>query len=91
MLLTISILVKGKVQGVYYRQSTKEKAEHLRVTGQVKNQSDGSVYIVATGKEEQLTALINWCYSGPSRAIVDSVETQPLALQNFDTFNIIRH
>jgi acylphosphatase len=91
MLLTKSILIKGKVQGVYYRQSTKEKALQLGVTGQVKNQTDGSVYVVATGTEEQLAALISWCHTGPSRAIVESVETQPIALQNFDTFNIIRH
>ena len=67
MLQTISITVSGKVQGVFYRQSTKEMATSLGITGQVKNLSDGSVYIIATGTKEQLDKLVDWCRQGPRR------------------------
>lgn len=69
-----NITVKGKVQGVFYRASTQKKAEELSVTGWVKNQSDGSVYIEAEGKPDQLQALVEWCKSGPPIAQVDNVE-----------------
>ncbi|MEO7393862.1 MAG: acylphosphatase [Chitinophagaceae bacterium] len=88
---SISILVKGKVQGVFYRQSAKEKALELGIVGQIKNQPDGSVFIIATGDEYQLTQFIKWCRTGPSRAVVSALETSSEPLQNFDTFNIIRH
>jgi acylphosphatase len=68
MLKTVSIIVTGKVQGVYYRQSTKEKARELQITGEVKNMPDDSVYIVATGSSEQLNQFIEWCKTGPSKS-----------------------
>ena len=87
---SISILVKGKVQGVFYRQSAKEKAIALGITGQIKNQPDGSVFIIATGDINQLTEFIEWCKIGPARAIVSAIENYNEPLQNFDTFSIIR-
>ena len=65
MKVTVGVLVKGKVQGVYYRQSTKEQALQLGVKGYVQNQQDGSVYLVAQGSKEQVYNLINWCKRGP--------------------------
>ena len=91
MLSTISIIVKGKVQGVFFRQSTREKATELGLKGEVKNEADGSVAIIATGLEPQLTALIEWCKKGPPKAMVASVDTKPLPLQHFNSFIIIRN
>ena len=54
MLQTISIVVKGKVQGVFYRQSTREKAKGLGIRGTVKNLENGNVEIIATGTPEQI-------------------------------------
>ena len=54
MLQTISVIVKGNVQGVYYRQSTREQARIFQITGTVKNLRDGTVEIIATGTQEQL-------------------------------------
>lgn len=71
----ISLLIQGKVQGVFYRKSAAEKAIEIGVTGYVKNQSDGSVYAEAQGTEEQLLAFESWCKRGPQRAIVSHVET----------------
>ena len=87
---TISITVSGKVQGVYYRQSTRERAAELGITGTVKNLRDGSVHIIATGTKEQLDELKNWCSKGPSRAVVEHIEVKELPLQPFESFRIER-
>ena len=87
---TIAITVSGKVQGVFYRQSTKEKAIDLNITGKVKNLTDGRVFIVATGSSENINALIQWCWDGPRRAVVSDVEHEVRVLQHFDGFSIER-
>ena len=90
MLKTISITVKGKVQGVFYRQTTKETASRLGITGEVKNLSNGDVHIIGTGTEEQLQSLTAWCKRGPERAIVTDVITENLPTQSFDRFKVVR-
>jgi acylphosphatase len=87
---TLSILVSGKVQGVYYRHSTKEKAKELGVTGEVKNLPDNNVFIIATGTKEQLDELISWCKQGPARAVVKNIITETITLQYFEEFRIVR-
>lgn len=87
---TISITVSGKVQGVFYRQSAKEKASKLGLTGQVKNLRDGNVHIIATGTQEQLAAFTDWCKKGPPRALVAGVEIIELPLKQFECFTIAR-
>ncbi|MBC7826836.1 MAG: acylphosphatase [Chitinophagaceae bacterium] len=88
MIQTISIIVTGKVQGVFYRQSTKEKALELNITGVVSNLHDGSVKIIASGDADQLHKLAEWCWQGPRRAKVMGVTQETLALQTFDAFTI---
>jgi acylphosphatase len=90
MLQTISIIVTGKVQGVFFRQSTKEKAIELNITGLVKNLPDESVYILATGTPEQLQALIEWCWQGSRRAQVKNVKVEESSFQSFNRFSIER-
>jgi acylphosphatase len=87
---TIVIVVKGKVQGVYFRQSTKEKAATLEIKGTVSNEPDGSVRIVATGNEEQLQQLVQWCHYGPSSARVASVQVSESPYEAFPDFSIVR-
>ena len=88
---TIKIKVEGQVQGVFFRQTTQEKARELGLKGTVKNCDDDSVEIIATGTKEQLDKLINWCREGPPRATVTNVTTQELSLQTFYNFSIIRY
>jgi acylphosphatase len=88
---TISITVSGKVQGVFYRQTTKEKARELGVTGEVRNLPDGNVFIIATGTDEQLRLLADWCKKGPPRAVVTGVEIAGLPFQAFGQFAVVRH
>ncbi|NOT51199.1 MAG: acylphosphatase [Chitinophagaceae bacterium] len=90
MLKTISVIVSGKVQGVFYRQNTKEKAVEFGITGEIKNLQDGNVSIIATGTEEQLNKLTDWCKKGPPRAVVTGVEVAEIALQPFEKFSITR-
>jgi acylphosphatase len=87
---TILITVKGKVQGVFYRQTTKEIATGLGITGEVKNLSNGDVRIIATGTEEQLQGLTTWCRKGPERAVVSQVLTEEVPTQSFDKFKVVR-
>lgn len=87
---TINILIKGKVQGVYFRQSTKQKANELGITGEVSNLPNGHVFIQASGTEVQLQQLIDWCKQGPPRAIVNSVETEIIKPLSFTGFSVTR-
>ena len=89
MIETIRLVIEGKVQGVFYRQSTREKATELGVTGTVKNLSDGNVEIIATGTTRQLEQLTQWCNQGPPRAVVNRIISTPLPLQTFNNFIII--
>ena len=70
----VLILVKGRVQGVYFRASAVQKAIGLGIKGHVENLADGNVRIVAEGTTENLEKLIEWCGEGPPRAKVESVE-----------------
>ena len=87
---TFSIVISGKVQGVFYRQSVKEVADKQGITGYVKNTADGDVFIVATGTREQLDQLVAWCHEGPSRARVEQVKVEEIAGQSFGSFSIHR-
>jgi len=88
---TVKIKVTGRVQGVFYRQSTQETAINLGIKGTVRNCDDNSVEIIATGTKEQLDKLITWCKQGPPRAKVSDITTQELSLQSFNNFSIIRY
>ena len=87
---TLSIEVFGKVQGVFYRQSAKEKARELGITGKVMNMKDGTVKIIATGSAAQLNKFTTWCRQGPPRANVTNIEIKKIDLENFDEFVIDR-
>jgi len=87
---TIRLIISGKVQGVYFRQSTREIAIQLGITGTVKNLSDGRVEVIASGTAPQLQSLAQWCAQGPSRARVDAVDSTHLAYQEFPDFRIAR-
>lgn len=78
----------GKVQGVYYRASTKERANLLGVKGWVKNESNGDVTIHAEGDEQIILDLYAWCLEGPPLAIVKEVVKTKVAIEHFGTFEV---
>ncbi len=79
---------KGRVQGVFFRASTKTRAEELGVTGWVKNESNGDVTIHAEGTNEALSSLTDWCKDGPQFARVDEVWVEDVADQGLTRFDI---
>jgi acylphosphatase len=87
---TIRLIITGKVQGVFYRQSAKAKATELGIDGTVKNLPTGDVEIIATGNREQLDHFINWCKTGPPKAVVTNIHIEELLHQLFGDFSIIR-
>jgi acylphosphatase len=87
---SITINIRGKVQGVYFRQCTADKARKLGISGYVKNESDGSVCILATGEVTALDDLIEWCWQGPPEANVTDVQVNDTALAASKGFTILR-
>jgi acylphosphatase len=86
-----NIKVTGKVQGVFFRASTKAVADQLGVKGYVKNLSDGSVYIEAEGDKFALESLLEFCGEGPEKAEVDQVDYEESAdLKGFRNFEVIK-
>ena len=69
----ISILVKGKVQGVWFRHFTQKEAEKLGLFGYVTNQNDGSVYIEVSGPPGQIELFTAWCRNGSPLSRVDQI------------------
>ena len=70
----VHIFVKGRVQGVYFRQGMKDIAEEKNVTGWVKNLQDKRVEAVLEGKDTDINSVIEWSHVGPPNAIVENVE-----------------
>ncbi|MET4693754.1 acylphosphatase [Endozoicomonas lisbonensis] len=79
-------LVKGRVQGVWYRGSTQRKAQELGISGWAKNLADGRVEVLMCGEESALTELASWLHEGPPAAQVESVSVSEEPWQAFETF-----
>jgi len=89
-ILSIRLIVSGKVQGVFFRQSTCEKAKALGLTGFVMNCDNGSVLIEAHGPSEKIEALFIWSQRGPILANVNSVEREEIPSITLDGNFIFR-
>lgn len=72
----VKLKIKGRVQGVFYRQSTCKEAIARDLFGWVKNNMDGSVEALVFGPDEKVQELIAWCHKGPDSAKVDSVTVE---------------
>lgn len=84
------LLIAGRVQGVWFRASTKEQADRLGLSGWVRNRRAGEVEVVAEGAAPALEALIEWCRIGPRGASVAEVEVEYEAYRGeFGSFEIV--
>ncbi|MFY9461631.1 MAG: acylphosphatase [Candidatus Sungiibacteriota bacterium] len=72
----VEIAVKGRVQGVFFREEVKKAARELGLAGWVRNEADDSVKIIAEGKEEKLQKLIAWCRQGSKWSRVEKLEAK---------------
>jgi acylphosphatase len=80
------VVIRGRVQGVFFRDGAQDQARALRVAGWVRNRSDGSVEGVFEGPRPAVERMIEWCRTGPPRANVEEVEVkweQPEGLAGF--------
>ncbi len=83
--------IRGKVQGVFYRESARAEALRLGLNGWVRNLADGSVEAVVEGVPEAVDAFVTWCHQGPPQARVTGVERMDgEALGEFSTFTVER-
>lgn len=88
--MNIYIKVFGKVQGVFFRKYTQEKAVSLGLKGYVENCTDGCVFIHASGMQEALEALVDWCHLGSPSSRVDRVEVLTVSQEQEEPFSIRR-
>ena len=89
MKTNVHVIISGRVQGVWFRASTKQKAEQLGLTGWVRNISDGCVEAVFEGEEQLVNQMIEWCHSGPPLSKVKNVDAKNQNPTNgFDGFSI---
>lgn len=68
------VVVRGRVQGVWFRESCRREAEALGVHGWIRNRGDGAVEAVFEGAADAVRELVAWCEIGPPRAHVEKVE-----------------
>jgi len=82
------VVAHGRVQGVFFRESVRRRAEQLGVAGSATNRDDGTVEVVFEGPEEDVAVLVDLCRRGPGHAEVESIEVSeedPEGLTGFRT------
>ena len=87
--ICVHAFVSGRVQGVWYRQSTQQKALSCGVKGWAKNLADGRVEVMLCGEEDAVKEVVAWLHQGPANARVDRVEAQPLEWQPWEDFKML--
>lgn len=89
-LLTIHVIIRGRVQGVSFRSSLRNKAEELMVAGWARNLSDGSVEALLQGDKRNVDLLRDWCWIGPRSAKVDSINVERVETEKiYQDFSIL--
>ncbi|HEU0220373.1 MAG TPA: acylphosphatase [Gallionella sp.] len=74
---TLRLVIHGRVQGVFFRDSMRREAQRLGVSGWVRNRSDGTVEAAVHGEPADVDAIVRWARRGPDRAEVERVEIEP--------------
>lgn len=88
--IRVRLIIEGRVQGVWFRDSTRQKARELQIYGWVKNRFDGGVEVLAEGPEDRVNRLVEWCRQGPPHARVHQVKEINEAWQGeFESFDIV--
>jgi acylphosphatase len=90
MVKHFNIKIYGRVQGVFFRASTKTQADALGINGFVRNERDETVYIEAEGEESNLEKFLTWCKQGPKYAVVERCDVTESEIKQFDRFMVMR-
>lgn len=89
-MITKKIKVFGRVQGVFFRHSSRIKAKELKLNGYVKNLEDGSAEILIQGEKEAIEKFQEWARKGPFLAKVERIEIETVeSTEEFNDFNIL--
>jgi len=88
---TVHLLISGKVQGVFFRESARKLAEKINIKGWIKNTPDEKVEAIISGEEDDVNNFTNWCYTGPQGAEVTDVIVSQQAKTSFEKFTVIRN
>jgi len=88
--IRVRLVIEGRVQGVWFRDSTRREAEALGVYGWVRNRRDGTVEVLAEGPEDRVRKLVAWCHQGSPSARVTRVHESPEQWTGeFNSFQIL--
>jgi acylphosphatase len=82
------ILVSGRVQGVFYRDTCRREAERIGVGGRASNLDDGRVEVIVEGEPDAVEAMIDWCRRGSDPANVTNIEVEEQEPQGEDRFHV---
>lgn len=88
---TVHLLISGKVQGVFFRETARKKAEQLNIKGWIKNTKDEKVEAFVSGENESVDDFVNWARVGPERAKVKDVIISERGYTYFEKFEVIRY
>ena len=86
----LDIIISGRVQGVFFRATTKAVADQLGVKGTARNRPDGTVFIEAEGDEFSLDIFLEFCNKGSDRSAVEKVEVTESAIKGFQNFEVVK-
>jgi len=86
----LDISINGKVQGVFFRSTSKAVADQLGIKGIARNLPDGSVFIEAEGDDFSLELFLEFCHKGSDRAIVENVSVGEAELKNYVNFEVVK-
>lgn len=82
-------LISGKVQGVWFRASTKKEAVRLNISGWARNLKDGNVEVIAFGNDDALSELGMWLEHGPELADVINIKQEDIAWKSYTGFDVL--
>ncbi|MDQ3645689.1 MAG: acylphosphatase [Actinomycetota bacterium] len=80
------LVISGRVQGVFFRETLRKEAERRGVSGSARNLDDGRVEVILEGDPERVAEVKRWCRQGPSMARVESVEETDETFEGLDGF-----
>jgi len=86
---SVHVVISGRVQGVWFRASTKEQAERLGLIGWVRNTENGDVEAVFQGSDKLVEEILNWCKTGPPLAKVNNIKVENIEqINDINCFSI---
>lgn len=85
---TLRLVIHGRVQGVFFRDSMRSEAQNLSVSGWVRNNSDGTVEAAVQGEPAAVDAIVRWAQRGPQHAQVERVDIE-LDEGSYASFEVI--